>query len=61
MTETRQQLLDRPDCVGTLENISCYPYATNQHDNLDTVLLIGGFITLIVVAIIIYKMKFGGK
>lgn len=61
MTETRQQLLDRPDCVGTLENVSCYKYPTRTHDNFDTVLLIGGFITLIVVAIIIYKLKFGGK
>lgn len=61
MNQTNQQLLDRPDCVGTLENISCYPYASNKHDNLDTVLLIGGFITFIVVAIIIYKLKYGEK
>lgn len=58
---TAEEMLKQPSCVGTVDNVSCYPYATNTHTNTDTVLLIGGFITLIVVAIIAYKLKFGGK
>jgi hypothetical protein len=58
---TAEEMLKQPSCVGTVDNVSCYPYATTTHTNTDTVLLIGGFITLIAVAIVIYRIKFGGK
>jgi len=59
---TNQQLLDQyHSCVGTADNVSCYTTASNKHTNLDTVLLIGGFILLVVIIATLYRLKYGGK
>lgn len=60
--QTNQQLLEQYDsCVGTPDNVSCYSISGRTHDNWDTVLLIGGFVAFIVVAVILYRLKFGGN
>lgn len=55
------ELLNDPSCVTTNQTTSCYRVSGSQHSNTDTMLFIGGFVVLIVVAIVVYRLKFGGK
>lgn len=60
MELTPQQLLDRPECVGTLENTSCYSAVSNS-DNSYYYWVWGGFIVFVVICIVAYRLKYGGK